>query len=374
MNSSFETGTLAPFTGDNISIQSIYHHTGQFSCLFPGEKGKSYLHQSVSIIPGANLVLTVFLAKAGERPGPSITITIGYQTAAFELIEYGLKVEISSNRIPNVINGDWLEVSQTVTPPPPNAAYAHITITQSGETNTADVYIDDIQLWDIHEIDEVHESITGLQFSQEPSPTLEKLTSSPQQVKFMQLSGLELLVPNVVGTTGPTGATGPIGVTGSTGFTGVTGATGPPITTTYGQIYNTASQSVGSGSDVTFNTNANLSGITHTTSTGNIVVGTAGTYFVTFTVTAQSVVLAAKPLAFAIYHNGTLVPNMNFGITSPSVSLTTGDYQVSGFAMVSVASGATLTLRNTTGASITLPTGIGNQTVINASVTIVRLT
>lgn len=369
-NSGFETGTMAPFTGKNISITSTYHHTGQYSCLFPGEHSRSHILQSVSIAPGANFVLTLFLAKAGESSAPSITVTVVYQTLTFEIIEYGLNTGIISNDIPNVMDGDWLEVTQKLTLPPPNAAYAQITITKSDKMNTADVFIDDIQLWDTHEINKSYSgSSTSIQ-----KGTLEKGTHSPQQVKLMQLTGLELLVPNVVGTTGATGATGPVGVTGATGFIGTTGATGPPVTTTYGQIYNTANQSVTSGSAITFNTNANLSNITHTTSTGNIVVGTDGMYLVTFTVTAQSVILVSKPLAFAIYNNGTLVPNMNFGITSPSVSLTTGDYQLSGSAMVSVSSGDTLTLRNTTGSAITLPTGIGNQTVINASVTLVRLT
>ncbi len=365
INSSFETGSTAHFTEKNSSITSLYHHTGKFCCLFPGGNNPSYLLQSVPIRPEVQLKLTLFLAKVGENPGPLVTLTLGYQTVTFKFIEYGLKVEINSNELPDIIQGNWLEVSQTIQPPPPNAAYAQVMITKPGKTGSADLLIDDIQLWDTHEIDAVH------------GGTVEKLNKapqSPQQVKLMQLTGLELLVPNVVGTTGAIGATGPIGVTGASGFTGITGATGPPVTTTYGQIYNTANQSVTSGSAITFNANAHLSNITHTTSTGNIVVSTAGTYYVTFSVTGQSVILSAKPLAFAIYNNGTLVPNMNFGITSPSVSLTTGDYQVNGSAMVSVASGDTLTLRNTTGATITLPTGIGNQTVINASVTLVRLT
>lgn len=357
INSSFETGSIAPFTGLNVSITSSYHHTGQFSCLFPGGNRPSHLLQSVLIIPGVSLKLTLFLAKVGESPGPPMTLTLVYQTETFQFIDYGLKIEIQGNQLPNAIQGNWLEVSQPLQSPPPNALYAQVVITKSGTIGSADVLIDDILLWDTHEINEVQGAAIR----------------SEQQVQLMQLNGLELLVPNLVGTTGATGATGPIGMTGATGVTGSTGETGPPVTTTYGQIYNTSSQSVESESAITFNNNSNLSDITHTTSSGNIVVGTAGTYYVTFTVSVQSIIVVGKDHAFALFNNGTLVPNMNYGITTPGISLSTGNYQVTGSAMVALESGATLTLVNTTGVSITLPTGIGNQTMVNSSVTLVRL-
>lgn len=357
INSGFETGTLTPFTGTNVLIQSNYSHSGQFCVLLPGGERESQLMQSVSINPGSQLQLKVSLAKAEPKPAPPITIAIAYHTSTFVFIDYGLKKEIQYNQLPYVLGESWLEFIQNPIPSPTNAAYAQVLITKPCAYGTSDFLIDDIQLIDL-----------GVENDSRTR------TSSDQLVKPMQLSGLELLVPNIIGATGVTGVTGPMGITGATGFTGPTGATGPQVSATYGQIYKTTTQAVASGSAVTFNGNANLSGISHTSPSGNIVVNTGGTYFISFSVTVQSAALSAKAHAFAIFNNGSIVANTNYGITTPGISLTaTGDYQVTGSAIIVVSSGNTLTLVNTTGASINLPTGIGTQTVVNASVGLFRI-
>lgn len=357
INSGFETGTIAPFVGTNIIINSNHSHSGQHSVLLPGGQRESRIMQSVSINPGSQLQFKVSLAKVEQKPGPPITIGIAYQSSTHVFIEYGMKIELQYNQLPYILESYWLEIKEIPISPPPNAAYAQVFITKPPATGTADVLIDDIELIEMNNKIELQRSI-----------------STEQQIKTLQLSGLELLEPHIIGATGATGETGPIGVTGATGITGPTGATGPQISSVYGQIYKTTTQSVTSGSAITFNTNANLSGISHTAPSGNIVVNTEGTYFISFSVTVQSVILAAKAHAFAIYNNGALVANTNYGITTPGISLTaTGDYQVTGSAIITVTAGNTLTLRNTTGSAITLPTNIGTQTVVNASVTLFRL-
>lgn len=355
INSGFETGTLAPFTGLNVLIQSNNSHSGKYSAIFPGGLRESKLMQSVPIVPGSRLQFIVSLSKGDEKPGPPITLGIAYQTSSFVFIEYGLKMEIQYNQWSDVLEKNRFEFIQYPTPPPPNATYAQVFIMKSPAKGTADVLIDTIQLLELN-----HGNV---------GDSLYTPTFSEQQLQTMQLSGLEFLDLNIIGSTGEIGVTGPLGATGATGFTGPTGETGPQISSVYGQIYNTSGQTVTSGSSVTFNNNASLSGISHSASSANIVVNTSGTYFFMFRITVQSVVLVSKDHSFAIYNNGTIVANTNFGISTPAVSLTnTGDYELSGSGIITVSAGNTLTLRNTTGASITLPTGIGTQTVANASV------
>ena len=357
INSGFETGTLAPFTGTNVLIKSNCCHTGQFSALLPGGQRESRLMQSVLINPGSQFQFKVSLAKAEQKPAPPITLAIAYQSSTYVFFDYGIKIELRYNQLPYPLEENWLDITEILTSPPPNAVYAQVLITKSPAAGTADVLIDDIELIEM-------DNRYGLQISK----------TTEQQVSMMQLMGLELLVPHIIGATGATGVTGPMGATGPTGITGPTGATGPQISSIYGQIYKTTTQAVASGSAITFNTNANLSGISHSAPSGNIVVNTSGTYFITFSVTVQSVILVSKAHAFAIFNNGSIVANTNYGITTPGISLTaTGDYGITGSAIIQLTGGNTLTLVNTTGASINLPTNIGTQTVVNASVNIFRI-
>lgn len=99
-----------------------------------------------------------------------------------------------------------------------------------------------------------------------------------------------------IGLTGATGATGPQGPIGLTGATGATGATGPqgpvgpqgpqgPAGTLVNQnatLYNTATQTVTSGTALTVPTVLTNNGLT--ASTNSLTVPATGTYLVSYTV------------------------------------------------------------------------------------------
>ncbi|MFJ7829397.1 hypothetical protein ACIQXU_04195 [Peribacillus sp. NPDC097284] len=101
------------------------------------------------------------------------------------------------------------------------------------------------------------------------------------------------------------------------------------------------------GTDVTFDTNGTITpGITHTAGSPDITVTTPGTYEVTFSVTPQ------QTSQFGLTLNGALVPGSVYGSGS-------GSQEITGQALVTLADGDVLTLRNVTNSSITLPTGTG---------------
>ena len=194
------------------------------------------------------------------------------------------------------------------------------------------------------------------------------------------------------GATGSAGATGPQGVTGTTcaaGNTGTTGATGPtgptgavstvpgpagPTGSTgsagtagglaeYGYVYNTAAQVVAPEADVIFDSNGLLSsGITHSVPDSQIVLAVTGTYEITF------IVSSVEPNQFALSLNGAPLTGTTYGSGN-------GTQQTTGDALISIAAGDVLTLRNHTSASaVTLQTlAGGTQTNVNASVMIEKL-
>ena len=90
------------------------------------------------------------------------------------------------------------------------------------------------------------------------------------------------------GATGPTGATGDTGATGPTGATGITGPTGPTGADNSGDnyifAYDTTIQSVGTGvfTSITFDTNAELDGWSHTPGTSSFTNAQTGLYLVTY--------------------------------------------------------------------------------------------
>jgi hypothetical protein len=59
--------------------------------------------------------------------------------------------------------------------------------------------------------------------------------------------------------------------------------------------------------DVTFGTNAQLDGWTHTASTANFTAGTTGTYLISYNVTANVTGGAAQEIGLRLVKNGTLV-------------------------------------------------------------------
>lgn len=364
-NSGFETGSLAPFIGTNVLIQSNYSHSGKFSALFPGGQRESRLIQSVQIHSGAQLLFKVYLAKVDKKPAPPLTFGVAYLNSSYVLLEYGIKLELSYNQLPCQSEENWLQIIKIPQPPPPNAAYAQVFFIKPSAAGSADVLIDDIELLKLKNINEKN--------------TDETSRNTEEQIKLMNLSGLEFLPLKIMsatgatGVTGDTGVTGPIGSIGPIGDIGPTGAIGPEISSIYGHIYKTNSQSVGSGAAISFNANANLSGVSHTVPSANIVINTGGIYYFSFSVSVEPGLLLPKAYSFALFNNGVFVPNTNFGIGTPALSLgATASYQFSGSGILSLSGGSTLTLVNTTNAAISLSTGIGTQTVVNASLALFR--
>ena len=168
------------------------------------------------------------------------------------------------------------------------------------------------------------------------------------------------------GATGATGATGPAGATGATGPTGATGATGPAGSSAgaeYAHIYSIFPQVVAMEADITFDRNGVItSGLTHAPGTSTIVITGAGDYEILW------VVSGVEPNQFALFLNGAPVAGSVFGSGA-------GTQQNSGQAVVTVAAGDVLTLRNHTSSSaVTLQTlAGGTQTNTNASLMIRKL-
>jgi hypothetical protein len=150
----------------------------------------------------------------------------------------------------------------------------------------------------------------------------------------------------VTGPTGLTGVTGPTGPTGPTGVTGPTGPTGAFGITTYGYAYNLATlidATVVGGADIPFSDNGPLSGITHTAGTTTITVPTAGVYQIDY----SAYITAGIGAAIAIAVNGVVNASTNVGAL-----VATGE--LNGTVMLTLAAGATITLRNNSAIPLTL--------------------
>jgi hypothetical protein len=117
------------------------------------------------------------------------------------------------------------------------------------------------------------------------------------------------------------------------------------------------------GDDVAFDTDGVMtSGITHTPGTAGIHLVNAGTYKVTFSVSAT------ESNQMALYVTGVLVPGSTYGSGA-------GTQQNTGQAIVTVPAGAVLTLRNhTSAAAVGLqPAAGGSAPSANASIAIEKL-
>ncbi|MZK58166.1 collagen-like protein, partial [Clostridium beijerinckii] len=173
----------------------------------------------------------------------------------------------------------------------------------------------------------------------------------------------------VTGPTGDTGATGPAGDTGATGPAGDTGATGPagdtgvtgpigdtgatgPIGPTGaglaadGYVYELATilaATVAAGADIPFSNNGPLSNITHVPGTTTVIVPIAGVYEVNYSASITAVVGAQ----IAIAVNGTVDAS-----TPISALVATGE--LSGNAILTLAAGDVITLRNNSALALTL--------------------
>jgi BclA C-terminal domain len=131
----------------------------------------------------------------------------------------------------------------------------------------------------------------------------------------------------------------------------------------YAYVYNTAAETVQVGDDINFDTNGVMSSaITHAPGTAGIHLVNAGTYKVTFSVSAT------ESNQMALYVAGVLVPGSIYGSGA-------GTQQNTGQAIVTVPAGAVLTLKNhTSAAAVGLQAAAGGtQPNANASVAIERL-
>ncbi|MCY8515886.1 BclA C-terminal domain-containing protein, partial [Bacillus atrophaeus] len=165
------------------------------------------------------------------------------------------------------------------------------------------------------------------------------------------------------GEAGPAGATGATGDTGATGATGATGEAGAAGLSEYGYIYNLSAQTVAIEADVIFDsTGITTPGITHAPGTSQIAITTPGDYEVTFSVSG------VEPNQFTLFLNGAPITNTVYGSGA-------GTQQNNGQAIIAIAAGDVLTLRNhTSAAAVTLQTlAGGTQTNVNASIVIKKL-
>ncbi len=164
------------------------------------------------------------------------------------------------------------------------------------------------------------------------------------------------------GATGPAGATGapgPAGATGATGPAGATGATGPAGTgaglAAFGYIYSLAAGTaitVAGGTDVIFSDNGPLFNVVHALATPQIIVALAGTYQIFYSIDVTAGIGASIALAV----NGVVNPS-----TPVTILAATGI--VAGKAMLTLAAGDTVTLRNNSLLAITLAAApsVGSQ-------------
>lgn len=160
-----------------------------------------------------------------------------------------------------------------------------------------------------------------------------------------------------VGVVGPRGPQGPQGPVGPTGATGATGAVGGLFG--YAYVYNNAgAQAVANNAAITFNATGPFTpGITHVNGTAPIIVADAGTYAIFFSVSADQV----SEIGIAI--NGAVDASARY--TSNDT-----DQQNTGFAILALAAGDSITIVNQSGAGITLTDTAG---MVNASVLIERV-
>ncbi|MGE8006737.1 collagen-like protein [Lysinibacillus sp. NPDC093216] len=147
-------------------------------------------------------------------------------------------------------------------------------------------------------------------------------------------------------------------------FCGIAGATPvtPPTTCSglceYGYIYNLSAEVVAIEADIIFDSTGIVTpGITHVPGTSQIFVTTPGIYEVTF------IVSGVEPNQFTLFLNGAPVTDAVYGSGA-------GTQQNTGQALISIASGDILTLRNhSSAAAVTLQTLTGGTQInVNASI------
>lgn len=133
------------------------------------------------------------------------------------------------------------------------------------------------------------------------------------------------------------------------------------LNTAYGYVYNTSSQSVAAGADVTFDTNGVLVGLSHTAGTAPVTISNTGDYLFTYvagSTGAQQFELTLGNVIMAGTTYGIGVSGANYGQVITTVAT----------------AGITSTLRNATASTIVLPTNQGGSgTTVNASLIVRKL-
>ncbi|MGG0369658.1 collagen-like protein, partial [Priestia endophytica] len=148
---------------------------------------------------------------------------------------------------------------------------------------------------------------------------------------------------------------------------GITGATGT-MASSYGYVFNTGAQTVNTNTDVVFNTTGSLSGGVSFTAPSTINVATGGVYMVLYEV-VPSFGPGNTAAAYAIRVNGVNQPSATYGmVNANSISPI-----LIGTAILTIPSGATLTIRNVGTTNDTLTTTADGATIINASFQLTRI-
>lgn len=147
----------------------------------------------------------------------------------------------------------------------------------------------------------------------------------------------------LIGLTGPQGPQGLQGVIGLTGPQGPAGTAGLAAYASVAHLATLLDATVVGGADITFSSNALLSGITHTAGTTTLVVPSAGAYEITYSVSLT----AGIGSSFAIAINGTVNP---LSVTNSLIA--TG--QVSGRVILTLAAGDVVTCRNNSLIAVTM--------------------
>ena len=163
-----------------------------------------------------------------------------------------------------------------------------------------------------------------------------------------------------VGATGATGAAGPTGATGTTGATGATGSAGG--IGGYAYVFNNSAEVVAIEAPIAFDQNGPLLGITHAPGNPGVVIGSAGTYSIQYSVSG------VEPGQFSLFVNGAPILNSIYGSGA-------GTQQNSGLLILSLSANDVLTLVNhSSAAAVTLQTlAGGTQNNVNASLLILKL-
>ena len=167
-------------------------------------------------------------------------------------------------------------------------------------------------------------------------------------------------ITGAVGATGATGAAGPTGATGTTGATGATGSAGGIAG--YAYIFNNSAEVVAIEAPIAFDQNGPLLGITHAPGNPGVVIGSAGTYSIQYSVSG------VEPGQFSLFVNGAPILNSIYGSGA-------GTQQNSGLLILSLSANDVLTLVNhSSAAAVTLQTlAGGTQNNVNASLLILKL-